>query len=209
VTTRVTALVLVAAVAAVGTADARRSGATMRPRLTVVGDSVAAALQYRAARRYLRRQFRLRLDAKVCRRLVAESCTYNGARAPSALEAIVAARESLAPTVVVDVGYNDDADSYGADLDRVMQALVRADVTTVIWTTLRYYGSVRRRRINALVRDAAARWPELRVADWNSWSRGHRSWFVYDGLHLNRTGALGLARLIRRAVRLGLALGSP
>ena len=171
-----------------------------RAPLTVIGDSVAASLQYPSAERYLQRTFRLDLDVKVCRRLVAPSCPYDGVQAPSALEAIQTRHTPVSPTVVVDVGYNDAASTYANDLDRVMHALMTAGAARVVWVTLRRYGSVRRARINRMIRVARARWPELRVADWSRWSRGHPSWFVYDGIHLDRLGAMGLARLIRRAV---------
>jgi len=194
---RVAAATIVLAIAAgSGTAATRQA----RPPLTIIGDSVAASLQYPNADRYLRRRFRLALDAKVCRRLVAASCPYNGVLAPSALKAIRESGPQPGSTVVIDVGYNDSASTYGRDLDRVMRALRADGVPSVVWLTLRHYGSVRRGWINALIREARDRWPELYVADWNAWSRGHRSWFIYDGMHLNRTGALGLARLIQRAV---------
>jgi hypothetical protein len=171
-----------------------------RTPLTVIGDSVAASLQYPSAERYLRRTFRVDLDVKVCRRLVAPSCPYNGVEAPSALDAILARRGTIAPTVIVDVGYNDAASTYSDDLDRVMRALVGEGASKVVWVTLRRYGSVRRAKIDRAIRAARARWPKLRVADWSRWSRGHPSWFVADGIHLGRFGAMGLARLIRHAV---------
>jgi hypothetical protein len=200
VTTGPAAAVLAMGLVAVATGAVSPTDRTSRPVLTIVGDSVAAALQYPNASRYLRRAFRVQLDAKVCRRLVGAGCAYRGQRPTSALQAIAAAHDSLGAAVVIDVGYNDPAASYRRDLDRVMRALVYADVTTVVWTTLRYWGSVRRHRINESIREAADRWPQLRVADWNTWSRQHRSWFIYDGLHLNSAGAMGLARLISRKV---------
>jgi hypothetical protein len=183
---------------AVGSSAATAPGE--RTPLTVIGDSVAASLQYPSAERYLRRAFRLDLDVKVCRRLVAPSCPYNGVQAPSALDAILARRGTIAPTVVVDVGYNDAASTYPRDLGRIMRTLVAEGASRVVWMTLRRYGSVRRARINKAIRSARARWPQLRVADWSRWSRGHSSWFVDDGIHLDRLGAMGLARLIRHAV---------
>jgi hypothetical protein len=186
--------VVLAAGSGAAAAPARRTP------LTVIGDSVAASLQYPSAERYLQRTFRLDLDVKVCRRLVAPSCPYHGVQAPSALEAIQARHASISPAVVVDVGYNDAASTYADDLDRVMHALVGTGAARVVWLTLRRYGSMRRARINRTIRAARARWPELQVADWSRWSHGHSSWFVSDGIHLDRLGALGLARLIRRAV---------
>jgi hypothetical protein len=96
---------------------------------------------------------------------------------------------------VIDVGYNDYASRYASDLNRIMRALRRRGVDTVVWVNLR---EVRAdyRKINAEIRAARKRWPELRIADWNARSKG-RPWFADDGLHLNHSGAWGLADLIR------------
>ena len=77
-----TAVAAVAALTAcallAGTASA--AGST-RPRVTVFGDSVAAALLYQStARATLARGVDLQIDAWVCRRLVEIGCPYQGDR---------------------------------------------------------------------------------------------------------------------------------
>jgi hypothetical protein len=52
------------------------------------------------------------------------------------------------------------------------------------------------RATNAEIRAAAARWPQLVLADWNAWSAG-KPWFGRDGLHLNAAGASALAAFLR------------
>ena len=52
------------------------------------------------------------------------------------------------------------------------------------------------------IRSAARRWPQLLVADWNSYSAG-KPWFRDDGLHLTPTGADGLAGFLRGYVLQG------
>jgi len=49
--------------------------------------------------------------------------------------------------------------------------------------------------IDVAIRQAAKRWPELVVADWNACSSG-KPWFGPDGLHLTVTGANALATLL-------------
>jgi lysophospholipase L1-like esterase len=174
--------------------------ARARPRVTLIGDSVAASLGYvPAAVRQLGAGLDLRVDAKVCRRLVAPSCSYRGTTPTTALEAIRRAGSSLGRTVVINVGYNDGAQFYGRDIDRVMRALRAAGVTSVVWVTL----PERRtnyRTIDSAIQAATRRWPRrLRVADWATASQG-RPWFASDGLHLNATGAMGLAQLLRPLV---------
>jgi hypothetical protein len=55
------------------------------------------------------------------------------------------------------------------------------------------------RSINATIRAEAARWPQIVVADWNAAAQG-QAWFNSDGIHLNSSGAWGLARLLRPLV---------
>ncbi|HEU5490929.1 MAG TPA: hypothetical protein VFU84_09050 [Gaiellaceae bacterium] len=177
------------------------TGSTARPRVTVIGDSIAASFDYvPAAKRYLGKGLDLRSDAVVCRRLVAASCVFEGTTPATALQVIGAHGRSLGPVVVVNVGYNDWAAVY--DVDRVMRALAGAGVTTAIWVTLRET-TTNYARNNARIRAAARRWRKrLVVADWNAHSHG-KPWFREDGLHLTSAGALGLARLLRPLVLTG------
>ena len=77
-------------------------------------------------------------------------------------------------------------------------ALGAARVRSVIWVTLperrTVYGT-----IDFAIRAAVRRWRNLQVADWAAASQG-RPWFASDGLHLNASGAMGLARLLRPLV---------
>ena len=197
-----TTLGVVAAIALVALAPTS-AGSSARPRVTVIGDSITASLDYvPAAKRYLGKGFDLRSDAVVCRRLVAASCVFEGATPATALQVIAAHERSLGSVVVVNVGYNDWAAVY--DVDRVMRALAAAGVTRAIWVTLRET-TTNYARSNARIRAAARRWRKsLVVADWNEHSRG-KPWFREDGLHLTSSGAMGLARLLRPLVVSGTA----
>jgi hypothetical protein len=95
----------------------------------------------------------------------------------------------------VDVGYNEGPVGYGAGIDRVMRAARVQGAVGVVWVTLRETRDLYR-QTNDVIRRAAKRWPNLRVADWNAFSAGH-SWFAGDGLHLTPTGATALAGFLR------------
>jgi hypothetical protein len=193
------ATVLVIVLTAGILASTASAGGSARPRVTLFGDSVAAALTYPGkARTTLAKGLDLRIDAKVCRRLAETGCPYKGDRPPSVL-ALVESTESLGDLVVIDVGYNDVPSEYAADIDRVMQGVVRRGVTTVIWVTMQEKRPLYR-TTNGAIRSAAARWPQIRIADWHAASRAQRSWFAGDGLHLSRSGALALARFLRPLV---------
>jgi hypothetical protein len=168
--------------------------------VTLFGDSVAAAIAYQStARKTLARGLDLQIDAKVCRRLAETGCPYKGDRPQSVLSLVTQPAKPLGNVVVIDVGYNDPPSEYGDDVDRVMQALVRQGVTTVIWVTMQEKRPLYR-ATNAAIRAAAKRWPQIQIADWNDASSAKPTWFVDDGLHLSSAGAVGLAKFLRPLV---------
>jgi len=170
------------------------------PRVTLIGDSIAASFDYApSARRHLGKGIDLRTDARVCRRLVASSCVFQGTQPATVLELARSRGRTLGDVVVVNVGYNDWAAVY--DVERVLRALQAADVGAVVWVTLRE-STPNYARNNAAIRKAALTWPNMIVADWHAYSRG-KPWFRADGLHLKPAGAMGLARLLRPLVLAG------
>src|SRR5438105_1823812 len=88
----------------------------------------------------------------------------------------VADRASLGHVLVMDVGYNEGPIGYSTGIDHVMRAARAQGATGVVWVTLRETRDLYR-QTNAVIRRAAKRWPNLRVADWNAFSAGH-SWFA-------------------------------
>lgn len=197
-----TALVAVTLALALGVASANAATARAPVRATFVGDSVSASIDYvPSARAALERRLRVRIDAKVCRRLVQPSCTFQGETPPSALQAVQSSGRSLGQVLVVNVGYNEDGRGYGVGIDRVMQAARAQGVAGVVWVTLRESGQHASlyAETNRAIRKAARRWPELRIADWNARSAG-RPWFGDDGLHLNAAGAAALASYLRSMI---------
>jgi len=165
-------------------------------RVTVVGDSVAASLhQVPSAQTALRKGLEVRLDLEVFRRLVQPSCAFKGATPSTALQAVRASGRSLGRVLVVDVGYNEEPQGYGAGIDQVMHAALAQGVRGVVWVTLRErHGSYR--RTNIAIMAAATRWPQVLVADWNVYSAG-KPWFRGDGVHMGATGATAFAAFLR------------
>ena len=161
------------------------------------GDSIADSLNYvPEAQELLGEGVDLRLELTPCRRLVPVGCVYRGTRPPSVLDIVKSSTlAQLGNIVIVAVGYNDPANNYETDMAQVAGALVERGVGHVVWVTLRAEKDDYR-QINEIIKARAPRWPELRVADWEAWSRG-KDWFNPDGLHLNADGAVGLATLLR------------
>jgi len=164
--------------------------------MLLVGDSIPAALDYQPAlERALSRGLDLRYDLRVCRRLTTAGCPYDGSVPDSALDAIRSAGAGIGPVLLVDVGYNDDPDTYGPEMVEVINAAKAQGVRQIVWVTLRETQGLES-RIDTIIRIEAGRHPMVEVADWNAASEG-KPWFRPDGLHLNDAGARGLAAFLR------------
>ena len=102
------------------------AGSAGAVKLTFIGDSKAAGIEFSTkAKRLLRRGHDVRRDLKVCRRLVAPSCAYQGVVPRTALEAIRHYGTDLGTVLVIDVGYNDSSSTYRGQLNQVMRAAAR------------------------------------------------------------------------------------
>lgn len=190
------ALIVVVAVVAVSCgASTAAPGKVVH--VTFVGDSVSASINYTPiAQRQFRHGLRVTLDLRVCRRLIAPSCTYQDSTPTTALQAVQGYGRSLGDVLIVKVGYNESSEGYRQGIDRVMRAALAQGAKGVVWVTLRETHSIYR-STNMAIRTAAKRWPQLVVADWNAYSSG-RSWFGTDGLHLTVNGANKLAEFVRQ-----------
>jgi hypothetical protein len=191
-------LLVIAAVVAVAVAFGPVAESAHAYRVTFIGDSSAAGIELSPrAKRLLSRGYDMRRDLRVCRRLVSQSCVYNGVRPRTALQAIYHYGTSLGRVLVIDVGYNDSSATYRSQLNTVMQAALARGVKGVVWVNLK---AVRPDyiRINRIIKRAKARWSRLYVANWNKRSADHPSWFASsDGIHLTSAGAVGLVKLVR------------
>jgi hypothetical protein len=196
-----------AAVAVLATGAHARPTDGTPPRVTLIGDSIAASIAYvQDARTVLGQGVDLQLQVTPCRRLAQESCPYNGVRPPTVIDLVHSLGDALGSTVIVAVGYNDFEDAYAGNIEDTLDALRAAHVTRVIWPTLR---AERHSYLNMNddIRAAAAMHPEVTVADWNMYSRSHPDWFQPDGLHLTSDGSVALSTLLHDAlVDLGIPL---
>jgi hypothetical protein len=200
---RLLGVVAVTSLLAAASATAAPAATSSALHATFVGDSVSASILYVGdAQRRLEHgvdaTVDVRLDLKVCRRLVQPSCSYQGVAPSTALQAVQAYGRSLGKVLIVKVGYNESAAGYGQGIDRVVRAALADGATGVVWVTLRESGSYASlyHATNAAIRQAAKRWPQLVVADWNAYSAG-KPWFASDGLHLSVAGADALASFLR------------
>jgi hypothetical protein len=196
---RILVLLLVLAISLVAASPSFASTAKKRVKVTFIGDSVPAALDYvAAARAQLTRGLDVKLDLRVCRRLASLSCPYQGSTPASALDIVRSAGASIGDVLVIDVGYNEGASTYRDGMRQIIRTAVRDGVKGIVWVTLRETRDIYH-WTNVAIYSEAKRWPQVRVADWNRYSSG-RPWFGGDGLHLNSAGAAGLVALVRPLV---------
>ena len=176
---------------------------TTPPKVTLIGDSVADQLEHSpAALASLGNGFRLDLQTRGCRRLVAMSCTIVGSDGPppTVLQLVKMRAHRIGKIVVVDVGYNDTAARYDSDLDTVMRALQAAGVKIVVWLTLRDPEHVYK-PANRAIRTKPREWPQIVVADWDGYSANHPEWFAEDGIHPTPLGVVKLGKFIHAALQ--------
>jgi hypothetical protein len=191
-------------------AGAAPSSQPPKPRVTLIGDSVASSIAYdKDAQAILGEGIDLQLQVAPCRRVGQSSCPYGGVRPPTVVDLVPTLGQSLGPTVIVAVGYNDFESAYAGNIDDAVAALDKAGVTRILWPTLReerdQYMSM-----NDDIRAAATRHPEMTVVDWNLYSRSHPDWFQSDGLHLVAAGTEAMATLFHKAlVGLGIPITPP
>jgi putative Ig domain-containing protein len=204
-------VVVVAVVAALASAAGIPAGAhsqrTSIQSVTFIGDSVADGIRGDdRAVATLRQGIDLDLEVAPCRRVDQESCPVDGVRPPNVVQLVTSMGSKLGPNVVVSVGYNDFEDQYAQNLENALGALQAAGVKRVWWLTLRaaHHPYL---NMNDDIANAAQHHPELRVIDWNVYSRSHPDWFQGDGLHLLAPGAEAMADLIHETlVDAGIAL---
>ncbi|MGZ8687107.1 MAG: putative Ig domain-containing protein [Gaiellaceae bacterium] len=179
-------------------AAAASAPAAALPKVTMIGDSVSGAIAYeKAAIETLRRGADVDLQFAPCRRVGQTSCPYKDTTAPTVLDLLGTLGQKLAgSTVIVAVGYNDFEQAYAGNIEDALAAMRNLGVKRVVWMTLR---AERQSYLamNDMIKAAAARHPEMTVADWNLYSRSHPDWFQPDGLHLGWQGARAMATLLR------------
>lgn len=165
------------------------------PRILVVGDSVILGAQ-----------------GAVSQRLAGWQLTFVAHESLSTLGAVglvQANRAGAGSIAVVELGSNDGATPsiLSARVDQIMNALT--GVPRVIWVNLRTFADWVP-AANTVFADAATRWPNLEIADWNAIATPRPDLVAVDGLHLGGPGAAAMAELVGTHVdRAASALVAP
>jgi len=173
------------------------AGASPGPGVFLLGDSVLAGAATAIQQSLVPSYPGTVVDAAVCRG-VAVSCLYNGATPTTGQAEIAANAGRLGDVVVVELGYNDKPSA--STIDATMNALSAQDVPLVLWLDLSTLNRPDFAPVNDRLQAATARWPTMRLLDWDGASKGHPEWFVPDdgvGVHLTKDGAAAFAAWLK------------
>jgi hypothetical protein len=175
-------------------APATTAAAASGQRVLIVGDSVTVGAAPAIFSQAAAHGWSVTIDAKVGRP------TSDG-------PAILAAARPLPPVVVVALGNNDGMTPsiFAARIDATMRELV--GVRHVVWYTMTPFASWVP-AANAQLVAAAARWPNLRLADWATVSETTAGGLLGRGPHLRPAGAQAFANLLFSTLR-GVEGGTP
>lgn len=148
--------------------------------MTAIGDSVMLG-----ATGALESAFKVTVDAAVSRQF------------PQIVERINARKAAgqLQDVVVIHPGTNGTA--YWDMLKNTLEGLRDRDVVLVTVHTPNSWMDDSNRNINGM----AKQFDNVRIADWEAASEGHREYFVYDGTHLTTEGIRAYVATIRDALK--------
>lgn len=132
--------------------------------------------------------------------LVGPSCVAAASGAPDAPAIINALTPEKYPSVaIIQLGYNDDPNTYQSDVDQVVNALSARGVQRIVFINLSTRRTSRNYALsNAVLANAAASYPNVSLLDWNAASSApsQNRWFS-DDIHLTSTGRSEFTLFIR------------
>ena len=102
----------------------------------------------------------------------------------------------LGPDVVIHMGTNGIVQE--EDLKPILEEL--RDRNRVVVVNVRV-PRVWMKPTNEVIESLVVQYPNVRLADWNSASKGKKGYFAPDGVHLTKTGAKVFGNLINEALR--------
>ncbi len=184
---------------------------TFGGRVLFVSDSSLAGIRWNGALGSLQGATFVN-DLESCRRLIGASCRGREGYAPSTGVSAILNAPGQFDTLVVGAGYNDYSSTFPAAFDAVVGAARARGIARIVWIDYREavtYSSPQQASNAATFaannrtlrsRVASGRYPEVHIADWNSYTAGHASWLTADGVHVTFTGARAAAEYISRTL---------
>lgn len=177
----------------------------------LIGDSAWAGIRWTNSFGPMQR-YNFRADLESCRRTIGASCRgREGYAPPTTLASLRQQAGRWGAVLVVATGYNDPGTTFASAVDQVMAEAISQQIYRVVWMTMRnadvtyvspgFISNATTFRDNnrILLQKAEQYGGRLQIADWASYSAGHREWFTSDGIHLLPNGARAAADFIAQS----------
>jgi SpoIID/LytB domain protein len=165
-----------------------------------IGDSVGESITSTFASVVTPAYPTMNYQALTNRCLVGPSCVAAAVGSPDAPTIINALTPEQYPSVaIIQLGYNDDPNTFQSDVDLVVNALNARGVQRIVFINLSTRRTSRNYTLsNAVLANAAASYPNVSVLDWNAASSApsQNRWFS-DDVHLTSTGRSEFTLFIR------------
>lgn len=165
-----------------------------------VGDSVGESIAREFAAIVTAAYPGVNFQALTNRCMVGASCVAAALGQPDALSIINSLTPEQIPRIaLIQLGYNDDPNTFQSDVDQVVNALNARGVQRIIFVNLSTRRASRNYPLsNAVLGSAAQTYPNVSVLDWNAASGAATQWrWFTDDVHLTFTGESEFALFLR------------
>ncbi|MEO8163455.1 MAG: peptidoglycan-binding protein, partial [Ilumatobacteraceae bacterium] len=165
-----------------------------------IGDSVGESIAREFAAVVTSAYPGINYQALANRCMVGPSCVPTSVGQPDALSIINSLTPEQFPLIaVIQLGYNDDPNSFQSDVDQVVNALNARGVQRIVFVNLSTRRVSRNYPLsNAVLTSAAQTYPNVSLLDWNTPSSAATQWrWFTDDVHLTFTGQSEFALFLR------------
>ena len=165
-----------------------------------IGDSVGESIAREFAAVVMSAYPGVNFQALANRCMIGPSCVPTSLGLPDALSVINSLTPEQFPRIaLIQLGYNDDPNTFQSDVDQVVNALNARGVQRIIFVNLSARRVSRNYSLsNAVLGSARQTYPNVSVMDWNLASSAATQWrWFRDDLHLHPTGRAEFAMFLR------------
>jgi SpoIID/LytB domain protein len=171
-----------------------------------IGDSVGEGIATEFANVVTPAYPNMNFQACAGRGMSGAACLFAVTAPQMNLDGVGVANAAPAPAIaVVELGYNDDPNSFDSEVQQMVSALTSKGVQKIIFVNMSTRSTTRTyARSNTSLTNAAATNPNIVVWDWNTASGGQPQWRWFDNsslccwVHLSTSGQAEFALFLRQ-----------
>jgi SpoIID/LytB domain protein len=171
-----------------------------------IGDSVGEGIATEFANVVTPAYPNMNFQACAGRGMAGAACLFAVTAPQMNLDGVGVANTAPAPAIaVIELGYNDDPNSFDSEVQQMVSALTSKGVQKIIFVNMSTRSTTRNyTRSNTSLTNAAASNPNIVVWDWNTASVGQPQWRWFDNsslccwVHLSTSGQAEFALFLRQ-----------